>query len=81
MLSEVYGADQLQPEERLDPKQLVADLAKRRRPARFLPGVDAIVAYLVAETRPEDVVAVLSNGGFSGIHQKLLTALLAKTKA
>ncbi len=81
VLSEVYGADQLPPEERLDPARLVADLAERRRPARFLPGVDAIVAHLVAETRPEDVVAVLSNGGFGGIHQKLLTALLAKPKA
>jgi UDP-N-acetylmuramate: L-alanyl-gamma-D-glutamyl-meso-diaminopimelate ligase len=81
VLAEVYGADQLPREERLDPARLVADLAARKRPARFLPGVDAIVDYLVAETRPEDVVAVLSNGGFGGIHQKLLTALRAKTTA
>jgi UDP-N-acetylmuramate: L-alanyl-gamma-D-glutamyl-meso-diaminopimelate ligase len=59
---------------------LVADLARRGRPARFLPGVDAIVAHLAAKARREDVVAVLSNGGFGGIHGKLLAALGAKTK-
>jgi UDP-N-acetylmuramate: L-alanyl-gamma-D-glutamyl-meso-diaminopimelate ligase len=75
VLAEVFGADQLPPEERLDPARLVADLARRGRPARFLPGVDAIVRYLVEEARPEDVVAVLSNGGFDGIHGKLLAAL------
>jgi UDP-N-acetylmuramate: L-alanyl-gamma-D-glutamyl-meso-diaminopimelate ligase len=57
------------------PARLVADLARRGRAARFLPGVDAIVAHLVAETRPADVVAVLSNGAFGGIHAKLLAAL------
>lgn len=78
ILAEVFGADQLPPGERLDPGQLIADLARRGRPARFLPGVDAIVAHLQAETRREDVVAVLSNGGFGGIHGKLLAALNSK---
>ena len=35
--------------------------------------------HLVAETRREDVVVILSNGGFGGIHAKLLAALDAKT--
>jgi UDP-N-acetylmuramate: L-alanyl-gamma-D-glutamyl-meso-diaminopimelate ligase len=78
VLAEVFGAEQLPPEERLDPARLVADLARRGRPARFLPGVDAIVAYLVAEARRNDVIAVLSNGGFDGIHGKLLAALKAQ---
>ncbi len=78
VLAEVFGADKLPPQDRLDPARLVADLARRGRPARFLPGVDAIVAHLVAEARPADVVAVLSNGGFGGIHEKLLAALGTK---
>jgi len=79
VLAEVFGADQLPEAERLDPARLVADVALRGRPARFLPGVDAIVKHLAAETRREDVVAILSNGGFGGIHAKLLAALDAKT--
>ena len=77
VLAEVYGADQLAAAERLDPERLVADLARRGRPSRFLPGVDAIVSFLAEHARAGDVVAVLSNGGFGGIHAKLLAALEA----
>jgi UDP-N-acetylmuramate: L-alanyl-gamma-D-glutamyl-meso-diaminopimelate ligase len=78
VLAEVFGAEQLPPQERLDPSRLVADLASRGRPARFLPGVEAIVAHLVEHARRGDVVAVLSNGGFGGIHGMLLKALEAR---
>jgi UDP-N-acetylmuramate: L-alanyl-gamma-D-glutamyl-meso-diaminopimelate ligase len=43
--------------------------------------VDAIVRALVAEVRPGDRVAILSNGGFGGIHAKLLEALQATRRA
>jgi len=78
VLAEVYGADQLPAAERLDPERLVADLARRGRPSRFLPGVDAIVSFLAEHARAGDVVATLSNGGFGGIHAKLLAALEAQ---
>ena len=78
ILAEVFGAEQLPESERLDPAQLERDLAARGRRARFLPGVDAIVAHLSDQALPGDVVAVLSNGGFGGIHAKLLAALAAR---
>ena len=37
--------------------------------------LDALVSAIVAEARPGDHVLVMSNGGFGGIHQKLLEAL------
>lgn len=37
--------------------------------------IDAVVAAVVAQARPGDHVLVMSNGGFGGIHQKLLDAL------
>ena len=37
--------------------------------------LDALVAAIVAEARDGDQVLVMSNGGFGGIHQKLLEAL------
>ncbi len=40
-----------------------------------MDSVDAIVADVVAEARPGDHVLVMSNGGFGGIHGKLLAAL------
>ncbi|MDR2261508.1 MAG: UDP-N-acetylmuramate:L-alanyl-gamma-D-glutamyl-meso-diaminopimelate ligase [Azoarcus sp.] len=39
--------------------------------------LDALVAALAAEARPGDHVLVMSNGGFGGIHQKILAALAA----
>ena len=61
--------------ERLSEAQLVADLAASGVAARHLPDVDAIVGVVAAEARPGDVVVVMSNGGFGGIHGKLLRAL------
>jgi len=60
--------------ERLSVPQLVDDVRARGRAARTL-GVDDIVAALAHETRDGDVVVVMSNGGFGGIHKKLLAAI------
>ncbi|HEX8499081.1 MAG TPA: UDP-N-acetylmuramate:L-alanyl-gamma-D-glutamyl-meso-diaminopimelate ligase [Pyrinomonadaceae bacterium] len=60
----------------LDTDELTADIAARRdRPALCLDGADAIVAHLAPLLREGDVVAVMSNGGFGGIHEKLLDKL------
>ena len=59
----------------LNTDELVKEIASRGRPALCLDGADAIVAHLAPALREGDVVAVMSNGGFSGIHDKLLDAL------
>ena len=43
-------------------------------PADFSLGADEIVAFLVKELQPGDVVVAMSNGGFGGIHEKLMAA-------
>ncbi|OFZ84003.1 MAG: UDP-N-acetylmuramate:L-alanyl-gamma-D-glutamyl-meso-diaminopimelate ligase [Betaproteobacteria bacterium RBG_16_66_20] len=43
--------------------------------ARCEADLDALVAAIAAEAHEADHVLVMSNGGFGGIHQKLLTAL------
>jgi UDP-N-acetylmuramate: L-alanyl-gamma-D-glutamyl-meso-diaminopimelate ligase len=65
----------LAPDQRLSEDQLVADLGKAGVNARHLPDVDAIVATVSEEARAGDVVIIMSNGGFGGIHRKLLEAL------
>lgn len=59
----------------LDVPKLVADIDASGKPAITLPDADAIVASLGPELRPGDVVAVMSNGGFGGIHEKMLAVL------
>ena len=65
----------LAPEERLSEPQLVADLGGRNVHARHFPDVAAIVDAVSREARDGDVIVVMSNGGFGGIHRKLLAAL------
>jgi UDP-N-acetylmuramate: L-alanyl-gamma-D-glutamyl-meso-diaminopimelate ligase len=61
--------------ERLDAAQLVADLRSQGRQARHIPEIGDIVNTIVREHRSGDVVVLMSNGGFGGIHGKLLEAL------
>jgi UDP-N-acetylmuramate: L-alanyl-gamma-D-glutamyl-meso-diaminopimelate ligase len=61
--------------ERLSIPQLVDDLTCRGLSAREAASIDDIVSRIAAEHRPGDLVVVMSNGGFGGIHQKLLRAL------
>jgi UDP-N-acetylmuramate: L-alanyl-gamma-D-glutamyl-meso-diaminopimelate ligase len=65
----------LPPEERLSEAQLVTDLGARGVHARHLPDVDTIVGAVSREARDGDLVVIMSNGGFGGIHRKLLAAL------
>jgi UDP-N-acetylmuramate: L-alanyl-gamma-D-glutamyl-meso-diaminopimelate ligase len=67
----------LPEQERLSVDQLIADLTSRQRHARTLPSVAAIVEAVAKEAAAGDLVVVMSNGGFDGIHGKLLTALSA----
>lgn len=61
--------------ERLSSDRLVADLKARGKRARHIADVPEIIATIVAEHRPGDVVLLMSNGGFGGIHLALLEAL------
>jgi len=61
--------------ERLDAGRLVDDLREQGRSARHLPDNDEIIGTILREHRHGDVVVLMSNGGFGGIHRKLLHAL------
>ena len=61
--------------ERLSIPQLVKDLEARGQSARESESIDDIVSTIVREHRFGDLVVLMSNGGFGGIHQTLLRAL------
>jgi UDP-N-acetylmuramate: L-alanyl-gamma-D-glutamyl-meso-diaminopimelate ligase len=67
----------LPEDQRLSAEQLVSDLNTRGQRARYIPEVDDIVSTIVREHKRGDLVVLMSNGGFGGIHQKLLGALAA----
>ena len=77
LVAEVARLDQVPPEERLNPAQLMADIRAAGVEADYLPTADEIVAHVVPQAQPGDILCVLSNGGFDNIHQKLINALEA----
>ena len=71
VLAEVYRAENIPEQERLHPAAVIEELRQRDRPAELLSNADEIVAAISPELRSGDVVALLSNGGFNGIYEKL----------
>lgn len=61
--------------ERLDLGKLAKAIGDK---AEASSSVDAILASITSEARAGDTVALLSNGAFGGIHQRLLAALAPK---
>ena len=74
-IAQVAKLEQIPEEQRLNPERVVAAIAKAGRPAFYEQNADAIVDRIVPMLRPNDVVAVFSNGGFDKIHDKLLARL------
>ncbi|WP_263376411.1 UDP-N-acetylmuramate:L-alanyl-gamma-D-glutamyl-meso-diaminopimelate ligase [Granulicella aggregans] len=75
VLAQVFKSESIPVAERLHPEEVVAGLNARGVPAELHADADAIVDALVPELRSGDVVAILSNGGFGGIYEKLPAAL------
>jgi UDP-N-acetylmuramate: L-alanyl-gamma-D-glutamyl-meso-diaminopimelate ligase len=71
VVANVFKSDAIPPAERLDLAAMAAQVQKHGRRARIVPEVDGIVQLVAPEMRPGDVVAILSNGGFGGIYEKL----------
>ncbi len=69
------GRTNLPPEEALDLARLVQDLRARGKDAESFSNIDAIIERLAQNAHPGDLIALLSNGAFGGIHQKLLSRL------
>ncbi|MEN8191111.1 MAG: UDP-N-acetylmuramate:L-alanyl-gamma-D-glutamyl-meso-diaminopimelate ligase [Thermodesulfobacteriota bacterium] len=61
--------------EQFSSQKLVASLADQGIAAEYFPDTDTILNFLAEQARPGDVIAILSNGGFDNIHQRLLARL------
>jgi len=75
VVSQVARLELLTEAERLDPARLMDDLRSNGREAAYLSDVESIVDHVAAGAQGGDVVCVFSNGGFGGIHGRLLERL------
>lgn len=71
VIASVFKAEAIPEDERLTTSAVVAGIKRAGKPAREMADADAIVFAVAPELVPGDVVAILSNGGFGGIYEKL----------
>jgi UDP-N-acetylmuramate: L-alanyl-gamma-D-glutamyl-meso-diaminopimelate ligase len=76
VIAAVFDSDKVTEKGRaLDTRALIDAISQQGKPAFALPDAGEIVTHLVPELRNGDVVAIMSNGGFGGIHERILSAL------
>jgi len=80
VMANVFRAEAIPEAERMEPAVVIDGLNRKGKRARLLADADAIVAAIAPELRPGDVVAILSNGAFGGIYEKLPMKLRAQNE-
>lgn len=75
IVREPPGLENIPEQDRFSSRTLVEDLKTRGRTAYYFPDTDGILGFLKEHARGGDVIAIMSNGGFDNIHEKLLAIL------
>jgi len=75
LIKEPVAITSLPEEMRFSARQLITDLSQRGCHATYFADTDAVIDSLAATSKPGDVIAIMSNGGFDNIHTRLLAAL------
>ncbi len=78
IVAQVFKSEAIPIAERLEPEHVVRALHARSVAAKLCADADEIVDTLTPRLREGDVVAILSNGGFGGIYDKLPAAIAAR---
>jgi UDP-N-acetylmuramate: L-alanyl-gamma-D-glutamyl-meso-diaminopimelate ligase len=75
VLAGLFHPERYTQETALNPAEMVDCWLQRGQTAHYIPAVDEIVAALSGSLQAGDIVLIMSNGAFGGIHGKLLAAL------
>lgn len=76
-ISQVARLEQIPEKDRLNPEKVSADINAAGVPSYYEADASTIVQKLCPQVKSGDVIAVFTNGGFDGIHEKLIQALKA----
>ena len=71
----LFAPEKIKAEERLDVQAVIASINNMGGVAEYIPQVDDIVEFITKNAKSEDVILVMSSGGFDGIHRKILERL------
>ena len=75
IIARLFHPERYTPETAISPSEMLEHLQVRGRTAHYIESPDDIVANLAPRLKGGEVVVIMSNGSFGGIHQKMLNAL------
>jgi UDP-N-acetylmuramate: L-alanyl-gamma-D-glutamyl-meso-diaminopimelate ligase len=75
IIAQLFHPERYTAETAISPNEILERLRERGREAYFIPAPDDIVFDLAPRLKGTEVVVIMSNGSFGGIHEKLLNAL------
>lgn len=75
VIAGLFHPERYTAESAVSPIEMAGNLRRLGREAEFIPSVDEIVSHLSPRLKINDVVVIMSNGSFGGIHDKLMRAL------
>jgi UDP-N-acetylmuramate: L-alanyl-gamma-D-glutamyl-meso-diaminopimelate ligase len=75
VVTSIFKPEAIAENERLTVTAVLSHLQQIGKPGRECEDADAVVAAITPELQSGDVVAILSNGGFGGIYEKLPEAI------
>ena len=67
--------NKIPPEERFSSERLVDDLIRKGKDAHYFQKTEDIIDFLTRISKPNDLILIMSNGGFDNIHERVLKAL------
>ncbi|HET9742149.1 MAG TPA: UDP-N-acetylmuramate:L-alanyl-gamma-D-glutamyl-meso-diaminopimelate ligase [Terriglobales bacterium] len=79
VVASVFKVEAIPEKERLSTAALIKELKKRGHAARECKDAEAIIESIAPEVKEGDVIAILSNGGFGGIYEKLPARLQSQS--
>ena len=78
LIARAFDQGKISETDRFSVEELIQDLVKLGKSSKLFDSADAIVQDLVDRTRKNDVVLIMSNGGFDGIYDKLISKLKSR---
>jgi UDP-N-acetylmuramate: L-alanyl-gamma-D-glutamyl-meso-diaminopimelate ligase len=75
IISRLFHPERYTQETAISPSEMTDYLRARGREAQYIPAIDDIVSGLAPRLKGSEVLVIMSNGSFGGIHDKMLNAL------
>ncbi len=75
IIANLFHPERYSADTAISPREMIEHLRSIGREAEFIPKVDEIVERLAPTLRRGDVVVIMSNGSFGGLHDRLLARL------